>query len=278
MLNLNQVGNASNGDTARTRTFNYDSLSRLHCASNPENSTASCPTSSRGAYVSGTTGYTYDANGNVVSKVDARGITASYSYDSLNRLVSKSYSDGATPYACYQYDGSAGSSSIGRLVAEWTVAGSQSGGCAAAAPSSGFITMKRVLSYDPMGRPLSEQQCTPNTSGPGNCATSLPSPFSLSYFYDLAGNLTAYANGVNSVPDVGTIGFGIQYNGAGQLQNVTGSWNPSTGANSLSLFTADTNGYTAAGAIQSILLGNDVSVTKTYDSRLRVTGETAMHP
>ena len=72
----------------QTRTFTYDSLSRLKTASNPE---------------SGTMNYTYDANGNLLTKIDARSITTTYTYDQLNRVKTRSYSDG-TPAVTYTYD------------------------------------------------------------------------------------------------------------------------------------------------------------------------------
>lgn len=62
--NLTQV--VQNG--SHTRTFNYDSLARLLCASNPENSFAGCPTVATNTYTSGTVGYSYDANSNVAGK------------------------------------------------------------------------------------------------------------------------------------------------------------------------------------------------------------------
>jgi YD repeat-containing protein len=52
---------------------------------------------------SGTTSYTYDADGNVLSKADARSITITYAYDALNRVEYKTYSDG-TPTAGFFYD------------------------------------------------------------------------------------------------------------------------------------------------------------------------------
>jgi RHS repeat-associated protein len=88
--------------TWRPRSFVYDSLSRLISATNPE---------------SGTITYTYDANGNVATKVapipnkipadtsSPQTVTTTFTYDALNRVAKKTYSDG-TPTVQYGYDGS----------------------------------------------------------------------------------------------------------------------------------------------------------------------------
>lgn len=74
----------------QTRNFVYDSLRRLTSATNPE---------------SGTVRYTYDNNGNVLTRVDARSITTTMAYDALNRLTSKTYNDNPqTPAVNYFYD------------------------------------------------------------------------------------------------------------------------------------------------------------------------------
>lgn len=88
LLGVTQKGGSSQANW-RTRSFTYDSLSRLLTATNPE---------------SGTVSYSYDANGNLLTKTDARGIITTTHYDSLNRLLSKTYSDGTPPVTFY-YDG-----------------------------------------------------------------------------------------------------------------------------------------------------------------------------
>ncbi|HEY3579656.1 MAG TPA: hypothetical protein VGK82_03900, partial [Pyrinomonadaceae bacterium] len=60
----------------QTRSFNYDSLSRLRTAINPE---------------SGTIGYQYDDNGNLIVKTDARGVSTHFEYDSINRVTRRWY-------------------------------------------------------------------------------------------------------------------------------------------------------------------------------------------
>jgi YD repeat-containing protein len=98
--------------TLQTRTFVYDGLKRLKQAINPE---------------SGTINYTYDANSNLATKLDARLIRTTYTYDALNRVTSRTYMGDpqSTPAVFYKYDGQSltgapsftRGSSIGRLVA-----------------------------------------------------------------------------------------------------------------------------------------------------------------
>jgi len=79
-----------NGDAPRVRKFIYDSLGRLTSSLNPE--TGVTPVL-----------YAYDANGNVLTKKDARGITITYTWDALNRMNQRTYSNG-DHYVGYGYD------------------------------------------------------------------------------------------------------------------------------------------------------------------------------
>jgi len=101
--NLQSVSQkGSNSANARTRSFQYDSLSRLTTATNPE---------------SGQISYAYDANGNLSAKTAplpnqtvSSTVTTNYAYDVLNRLSGKTYKDGTvtdpyTPPVLYGYDG-----------------------------------------------------------------------------------------------------------------------------------------------------------------------------
>ncbi len=180
---------------AQTRTFVYDSLKRLTSATNPE---------------SGTIGYQYDNNGNLLVKTEARGVSAHYSYDALNRAVRRWYNSsslltstthnspalpasvGASDEANYVYDLQAlpaGAPSftrgpaIGRLVAANYGTGSSAGD---------------YFAYDALGRtPLKIQQ----TGGvnhqvgrsydlAGHIKTqTYPSGRTVTYNYDQAGRL-----------------------------------------------------------------------------------------
>jgi len=94
LIRVDQKGNDGNSANWRTRTFTYDSLSRLLTATNPE---------------SGTINYTYDADSNLVTKVapapnqtGSATLTTTYAYDPLHRLE-VTYYDG-TPTVAYYYD------------------------------------------------------------------------------------------------------------------------------------------------------------------------------
>lgn len=202
LLSVNQKG-VSGVDTARTRQFSYDSLSRLASASNPE---------------SGATTYGYLASGSLCagdatlpcSKTDGRGITTSYQYDALDRLVDKTYSDG-TPSDCYVYDSA--TNGVGRLASEWTQAGTTCPTSWSSA-SSIALTARNVLTYDPLGRVQTEQQCVL-----ASCTNSSPA-FPFTYFYDLAGNTTSATNGVSNTG----IQWTYSHDSAGRLQEIDSTW------------------------------------------------------
>lgn len=96
LTRVDQKGNDPNSANWRTRTFTYNSLSQLLSASNPE---------------SGTITYTYDNDGNLLTKTSPKPnqtnpavtVTITYAYDALHRLISKTYSD-TTPAVSYTYD------------------------------------------------------------------------------------------------------------------------------------------------------------------------------
>jgi RHS repeat-associated protein len=257
LLTVNQQGTST--ETPRTRSFNYDSLSRLHCASNPENSQNPCPASATSTLPSGVTSYIYDANGNVTSKTDARGITTSYHYDGLNRLIQKNYSDGVTNTNLYGYD----TSSVnfvpvpqnGRGNVQVSLANTIGRLTYASSTNSGTL---EAFSYDSMGRVVNQWSTTPsynNNNGP---------IAAISAGYDLAGNPTSL-----TYPDGRKVSQII--NGAGRVSSVNyAAWNGTAHTSSYLSAVGGTNGYDAAGHLLGATLGNGVQVVSDYDNRERL--------
>jgi len=146
LLSVNQKGGSTNSAQWRTRTFTYDSLSRLLTAANPE---------------SGTISYTYDANGNLIYKTSpapnqtgSATVTLTYCHDALNRLTAKAYTQQTctsgtvpSPTATYLYDqtsynGLTIANGIGRRTGMTDQAGSE------------------AWSYDSMGRIAVDRRTT----------------------------------------------------------------------------------------------------------------------
>lgn len=225
--NLKQV----NQGTMPARSFVYDSLSHLISSSNPE---------------SGTIVYTYDANGNVSTRTDARSIKTTYQYDTLNRNTQKTYSD-STPTATFYYDTTpqnfAPTNPIGRLVQAIA-------GCAY---STNY--------YDVIGRITAQYQQTPVY-----CVRGSPGYYPVSYSYDLAGDMTLSSNGnfVNS---------NYSYNNAGRLTSVTSSYVDSQ--HPASLLSGAT--YNAFGGLATDTLGDGETESFTYDNRVRLQAVSAKY-
>jgi RHS repeat-associated protein len=113
LIRADQKGSTPNTSANwRTRTFAYDSLSRLLCSANPEIGNVTCPNPDNGAYTAGTLRYSYDADANVLTKTSPKPnqtsssltVVTTYSYDELHRLKQKSYNDGSTAIVKYGYD------------------------------------------------------------------------------------------------------------------------------------------------------------------------------
>ena len=100
----------------QNRYFLYDSLGRLLRVRQPEQGTNSSlilsdPVTGNSLW---STGSTYDANGNVLSTLDAKGVLITQTYDNLNRPLTSAYSDG-TPPVTYEYDNQNIANSIGKM-------------------------------------------------------------------------------------------------------------------------------------------------------------------
>ncbi len=171
--------------TTQTRTFVYDSLSRLSSATNPE---------------SGTVQYKYDENGNLVLKIDPRSggtslpncsipysganIATCYEYDALNRVTLRDYNNTTTPDVTYTYD----------------TLGNGKGRLSSVSSSASTTS---YTGYDVMGRLTGSSQTTDGQS------------YSMGYAYDLAGNLTSQTYPSGRV-------ITSTYDDAGRLSEVSG--------------------------------------------------------
>jgi RHS repeat-associated protein len=142
---------------SHSRTFTYDSFSRLLTSANPE---------------VGTITYTYNPDGPVLNKKDARNITTTYLYDAIHRETSRSYSNSDSTITTV-YDGSnclglTACQNIGRRTGMTDAAGSE------------------IWSYEvdqTNHRTIHKDQRTTNSS-PSNITKTA------TYYLDLGGNVT----------------------------------------------------------------------------------------
>ena len=226
------------------RSFQYDMLSRLTSANNPE---------------AGAISYQYDSDSNcplqpsyageLISETDARSIRRCFKHDELHRLTSKTYSD-STPAATYSYDettkyGRTLTNTIGRKSSESTASPNPTG---------------EVFGYDAMGDVVDNSQCTPQ-----NCANS--TTFAVTYpSYTVLGSPFSYTNGAGV-----TIGYG--YNSAGALYNLSSSLNDANHPPIL----LNTVHYDAYGHELSATVGTlPVTDTRTYTPRGWLSTDTAV--
>jgi RHS repeat-associated protein len=179
LLRVDQKGSAPSDSTQwRTRTFTYDSLSRLLTATNPE---------------SGTISYVYDADGNLLQKTSpapnqtgTATQTVSFCYDELHRVTGKGYGVQScpltSPVVSYGYD--SGANAKGKLVSLTDQAGTGS------------------YTYDVLGRLTTETRMLygAGTPPPGTDVTALTK--TLSYAYNLDGSLKAL-----NYPSGGTVTY-----------------------------------------------------------------------
>jgi RHS repeat-associated protein len=155
---------------------------------------------------SGTVTYDYDANGNLITKVDANSITTSFAYDAINRVTSRSYLNSpGTPAISYFYDAQPLPSgaptfdrgySTGRLVAVTYGSGSSAG---------------TYRGYDQMGRVVRQYQRTDSVNYLVEVVT---------YTNDAAGRLSALSSTATSYGPGASVSS-IQYAAHNSLKTET---------------------------------------------------------
>jgi YD repeat-containing protein len=215
--NLRYVNQGGQG-----RWFAFDSLSRLIRARNLEQNCNPNLPPHTDPYTGGycwSTAYSYDANGNLAQRIDARGVVTNYYYDALNRNLAINYINGSQTRSVGRfYDGAVNGK--GRLYYEWT----QEGGV-----NDVNATHYAIDSYDALGRPLTKRQHYWQGSGwgpgyyvqytydlAGNVKTqTYPSGHIVNYSYDQAGRISSFSGNLGGSP--ATYADTIGYNPAGQM-------------------------------------------------------------
>lgn len=279
LLTVNQYGgpiSSPDPDGPVSRSYSYDSLSRLLSTTNPE---------------SGTVSYSYDGNGNVLTKTSpamngASGLQiVGYCYDKLNNLVGKW--SAAPPSSCsttpttvtssllatYTFGNTANSNhSVGRLTDE------------KAYLNGSLITERSPIKYDPMGRLLYETQTPYSLSG---------ASYQFFYGYNLAGDLTCANNGFASVTDSSTctnlagrssfVNELYTYDQANRLRQVSPAAQPSSFASLSSLFLASSTSPTSYDPLGNMVNGKlaidpssklpAITMARNLDSRGRLLSE-----
>ena len=202
--------------------------------------------------------YSYDPNGNLLTKTDAKGVIVSYSpasapIDALNRVKQKTYSDG-TPAVTYNYDvgccGVTPANAIGRL----------------ASAVSGNTEL--VFSYDQMGRVKTQWDYPPSGFARGFC-------YVISGNYDFLGNVTSL-----TYPDGRVIA--TNYSAANRMTGVNltsfGGVGESYPYYTVPQTTSPLSwGYWPTGAMNRGTFGNGVVETTEFNNRLEMSSITDVH-
>jgi RHS repeat-associated protein len=263
---IDQWGGSHGSTGDRIRTFVYDTLSRLTNSCNPESivNGASCtPTGPTSGSWSDSS--TYDADGNIKTRVDARGVTTTYTYDALNRIAVKAYTNDPLNTSSMHYFYDTLDTAWGWAVQPQNLVGRLAG---VNIDSSPYAWIK--YGYDTMGRINIKSECLPSDCGNNH--------HDLYYKYNYAGDITFYDRGTdlarnNTYPNQGYYfgGFNVAYDTARNVLSVT-SDSPDANHPAAVLSNA---AYTPFRSLSSATLpGTLGTLTRTYNKRGWYTGET----
>ncbi|MBX3282035.1 MAG: RHS repeat-associated core domain-containing protein [Acidobacteria bacterium] len=180
---------------------------------------------------SGTIQYSYDANGNLTSKVDARTITTAYTYDALNRVLTRTYT-GETGYTTpnVSYFYDNLANAKGKLI-----------------KVENTYSKTEYQAFDILGRVTQSQQTTDGTAYDP-----------MTYTYNLSGALIE-----QKYPSGRIVKTSLDDDG--MLKKVDSNKTPSDIWRNY----ANNFRYTAAGAIESMQLGNGKFENTQFNSRLQ---------
>ncbi|MEP7296796.1 MAG: Ig-like domain repeat protein [Burkholderiales bacterium] len=272
---------AAGGTTPQVQ-FGYDGQDNLTSVKDPRNLTTSYTVNGLGDTAalaspdSGGTASTYDIAGNLKTRTDARGKTATFAYDVLNRLKSITYSTG-TP-TVFEYDG--GTTPVANSIGKLSKITDESGTTTYTYDGFGNVATKTSTIVSAAGTKSFTVSYTWGTTGPATAklvAIKYPSGTVVNYGYDATERLNAVtANPVNA-NGVGTSGTtlpiisAITYNGGNAIKG----WNWSDG-------TAYQRGFDAFGRLASYPIGNPNGTgaaagllrTLNYDNAGRIVGYT----
>jgi RHS repeat-associated protein len=258
LISVTQKGGATSTQW-RTRSFTYDSLSRLTCAANPEITSglstanpASCPATYAGTYTSGTVGYAYNADSELTTKTapapnqtGTATVTVTYSYNNDHQVIATTYSDGTTPNTQFGYNGTSltGCTTTPPTLADSNPVHARTSMCDGSGATS--------WAHDPMGRALTEKRTIVGSSAITNSAQ-------FTYYLDGELKLLTYPK----------TGRQIKYTPNGSGNYTAGR--PVTvvdTTNNINFVTAAT--YTPHGEVASLTMGASVNAAETYNSRLQ---------
>lgn len=230
LVQVNQSG--------QTRCAYYDELKRVKATANPETSPANTTCSPGTLPSTATTTYTYDNNGNVLTKTSPAGIVTNFAppgspIDALNRVTQKTYSDG-TPTASFSYDSCEGG--VGRL-------------CGSNAANSNGFSSALSFTYDSLGRAAGSTQTTNGI------------PYAFSYTWNLLDGPITIA-----YPSHRLVTY--NYDSDGRVNTITGAATPTA----MPTTYVKSVQWAPQTAPSLVSLGNGLVQQYCYNNRLQVAG------